>query len=1114
MNSRILNITAGLVLPLGFLVFASFAECREKISLDGVWNFATDTENRGEAEKWFAPDAKLPKMPLPGYAPEADGTIRVPGIWDNQGYGTETEKVRHNFVGKGWYKRQVEIPKSWAGHRAFLLITGVSRYCKVWVNGHFLGEHIGYLSSQEYDVTRCVEPGKTATLVIQVDSRQRWAVDSMAGASSLIDYMDIPWGGIWGHVSIEARADTWLSDLFIQPDVANSCCTISAAINGKTDLPDAVKLELFDADGRHVAGAMLKSDPKIAGQPVVLKTAIPDAKLWTPETPTLYKARLSLMKDGHSLDSAESSFGMRQFTVDGYRLLLNGKRIMLNGYGDDHIYPEQMAMPVDKELHLNRLRLIKSYGFNHVRHHSTIMPPEYYDACDEVGIITTAEFPIAYQVFVPGIGKTWQEKVPTGTDPAPAIETYKREWAAVVTRHRNHPSILCWVMGNELWGGIPLRYDFQRIARRLDPERFFCDSDGLGGVVDRDSEDLLLAMFNVWSSVFDNPTKFKTAKPPKPVISHESGNFVTFSRPDLIDQFRHNVKPFWLTAGREKLNELGLMQEAVQWAEKSEHLYALLHKYNIETLRGNPWLSGYHWWLFQDYWTTSNGLVDHYFRPKSVAKEEVLKFNGPVVLLQDGLQRTYRGKTTLDLKLLVSNFSPDSLRGDFYYEVKAGETSLVKKQLAIKPVPQGELAEAEHIKLEMPDVKAPTALKISVELSAGDTRYANDWSSWVYPAAIRPARSSVPVYAVDSQIEQFKDWGVKPIPPEGALSDRAVYILDGFIDRRVVDAVERGASVVLLGTADQFMGSRPVTFRTSWWKAGGWETRDDYGQNHTGTMVYDHPLTREMAPAGWCDPGWFELIEGANKYVLEGMPSRPDVIVRALPSMMLVEDDALLFEVGVGKGSLIVSGLNHQRAKARPENEWLLARMIDHACTLPHPKSSWPVETLSSLYAASAGCLSGYCRLVANRGEDYVGNSYREDTARTYICRQTKPGNTVDWETVPVSADFSADRATFVFAGGMGNSSQPKTKGFALDIDGREALRFDMPAPERWESPDKRVTLRFEKRRVVMEDIYGLFYLTIPRDMLTPGTPCQLSVHSLGKGSLRWFGLNPYSNAK
>ena len=120
-----------------------------------------------------------------------------------------------------------------------------------------------------------------------------------------------------------------------------------------------------------------------------------------------------------------------------------------------------------------------------------------------------------------------------------------------------------------------------------------------------------------------------------------------------------------------------------------------------------------------------------------------------------------------------------------------------------------------------------------------------------------------------------------------------------------------------------------------------------------------------MAPNGWCDDGWFYLLEGATKYVLESAPSRPNVIIRALPSLALVEDDALLFEVGVEKGTLIVSGLNHRAPQGRPENEWLMARLLDHAAGFPQLKVKWPASFLTVAFVAPEGCLPGLASCAA-----------------------------------------------------------------------------------------------------------------------------------------------------
>ena len=1123
-----LVLIAGLLLPVGRPEAASAADpapnrpsasrlpglSREVLDLDGVWDFATDPERAGESNRWFRSEQELPRQVHPGDAPAIPGKIRVPGIWDNQGYGAETDKVRHNFVGLGWYQRRLSVPAGWAGKRIFLWVGGVHRSARTWVNGQFLGEHIGYLSDFEYELTALVKPGAEVTVTLQVDSRQRWAVDPLFGASDLADYMDVAWGGIWGHVRLEARSAAWLSDLFLQPNVGQSSCLASAQVNGEIPSADELRLEVFDVQERRVAQAtkLLSSGD---GPVVQLSALIPDPQLWSPDSPTLYHARLSLRNRGQILDAVEARFGMREIRLDGSHILLNGRRLFLRGYGDDHIYPERMAMPVDKDLHLSRLRLIKQYGFNHVRHHSTIMPPEYYDACDEVGIMPTAEFPIVYDSFLPG-GATWKLHVPEGTDTAPGFDTYRREWAAAIKRHRNHPCIFAWVMGNELWNGIPLRHDFQRIARELDPARLFADTDGvtemwqhiLDPKNDRTTLNLYFLMFDVSRNPLDLPGKYELPRPNKPVVSHESGNYVTFTPPSRLEAFRDNVKPFWMTGGRDKLDRLGLLPEAELWAQKSERLYLTLHKTDLEALRLNADISGYHWWLFQDYWTTANGLVDHYFHPKAIAPDEVRCFNNDVVLLEQGLDLTYRGEQRMRVGLRVSNFSPDRLTNALLnWELWAEERLVAQEQKKVVAVDQGMLAEIAQIDRLLPRVERPVGLRLRARLSEGQDGWHNEWTTWLYPALIVPPKLSVPAYAAASRLRRYPGLGLSPMPTNGPLASQAVYVAAA-LNQRLVAAVEQGAGLVLLDAGGKFK-SRPLTYRSSWWKAG-----DDLNANLCGTLVYDHPATRAIAPDGWCDPGWFQLLEGGRKFTLEGFPVRPQVIIRALSSLRAVEDSAVLFEVTIGKGLLVVSGLNHQKATGRPENDWLLARLLEHAAQPERPGAHWPTTALPIPEPLPvAGALSGFRRLLRNEGEEGAWYSYREDNIRMPICRQTQPGHAIEWETAAAPADAGAEQVSFVFAGGLGWRSEPKTDGFEFLVNGEKKLVFDLVEEHgKWTSADGKVTLQFVLKRTLPEDRLGWFYVTLARGEFKPGEPCRFTVRSLGRGSHRWFALHPYDD--
>ena len=902
---------------------SALAQGRDAVVLDGAWEFRLDPKCEGEDKGWFSPKADF------------QDAIMVPGAWDAQGFGEETNKLHHSFIGKGWYRRHVKIPSAWSGRRVFLCVGGVHRYAKAWMNGHFLGEHIGYLSPFEYELTGLVKPGADTTVALCVDSEQRWDVDTLTGCFDIIDYMDTYWGGIWGHVTLEARAEAYLEDLFVQPEVSPPGCRVSAILVGDASACDGVRLEILDSDGTVVARRNAGLREAVGGDAAVnMDAEMPGASLWSPPTPVLYVARLSLLRAGEMVDQVETRFGLRKIELRGARIYINGKRAFLHGYGDDCVYPETMAAPSDKAVYAARLRVAKEYGFNHVRHHSHMLPPEYYEACDEAGMLVSAEFPIAYQQFY-------------DRAQGPALELYKREWAAAIKRFRNHPSIFDWCMGNEMWNGVPLAPELYRIAKELDPTRPVVDSDGLpakpfvDGARDRDTLDLYFAMFDVGNTPLDVHDKFRCPAPLKPVVSHETGNYVTFPRLDLIQRFDHNFKPFWLIPVRDKVERMGLLGEAARWAENSERLYHLCHKVNIESLRKNPNISGHHWWLLQDYWTTSNGLVDTYFRPKpGLPAERIRQFNGDVVLLQDGLDLTYRGGQRLEIALLVSNFSPGELaEPTLRWQARSGGETVADEAESVASISQGEVVELTRVSMTLPDTSQPTRLVIEAVLSANGRRFENDWSTWVYPEAVVPPRLDVPLFAAPELLSLLAPSGARPPAGPGPLATRAVYA-GSHLSQAMLDALVSGACVVLVQPPGLFP-TAVTRFKTAWWHGNAKD-------NNAGTVVYDNPITRAMAPEGWCDASWYRLIEGCHGYILDDLPAVPDVLVRGIEVGSVCRNKALLFQASVGKGCLIVCGLNLDVGDdtEAPEAAWLTARLLEYAGTFPKPGAEFTEDFL------------------------------------------------------------------------------------------------------------------------------------------------------------------------
>eukprot|EP01051_Picozoa_sp_SAG22_P007743 SAG22_NODE_555_length_9124_cov_114.706593_6_plen_269_part_00 len=239
----------------------------------------------------------------------------------------------------------------------------------------------------------------------------------------------------------------------------NATVVASATVRGDKAVASSVRLSIVDCETDKTVAtttmsltrAMASGGDDGSSQRLTVAATVPASllKWWSPISPSLFNATLTLLSasspkvtstgdDGEDddnndalsvVDSLRARFGVKDLKIVGHQFVLNGRKLFLSGFGFDAPYSDTIAAPSDKAYHLRQARLAKSYGFNFVRCHSHVLPPEFYDAMDEVGIFVSPELPVVYGFY-------FQTAIKLGT-----LAAYKAGWTAAITRHRNHPSI-------------------------------------------------------------------------------------------------------------------------------------------------------------------------------------------------------------------------------------------------------------------------------------------------------------------------------------------------------------------------------------------------------------------------------------------------------------------------------------------------------------------------------------------------------------------------------------------------------------------------------------------------------------------------------------------------
>ena len=305
-----------------------------------------------------------------------------------------------------------------------IVFDGVMTDAKLRVNGISAGTpHQGGFYRFRYEISGLLKYGASNQIEVTVDKES--ANESVNLAERRADYWNF--GGIFRPVflevlparfldrtAIDARADgSFHADVFLG-DAADEGLKISA--------------QILDVAGAAV-GAPFEAIPALGSDRVILAASVSSPKLWTSETPNLYRVRFTLSKNGLPVHVATERFGFRTFEVrKGEGFFLNGQRILLKGTNRHSFWPET-GRTLNRERNYADVRLIKEMNMNAVRLSHYPPDPEFLEACDELGIYVLNE--------LGGWHGRYDE--PTG----------RRLIGEMVSRDVNHPSIVFWDNGNE-----------------------------------------------------------------------------------------------------------------------------------------------------------------------------------------------------------------------------------------------------------------------------------------------------------------------------------------------------------------------------------------------------------------------------------------------------------------------------------------------------------------------------------------------------------------------------------------------------------------------------------------------------------------------------------------
>ena len=718
------------------------ADDPDSLSLRGTWTFVpcpTGGYRQSQMPKgltwhWVDDPKRVKPVKVPGCW-EASGAIEGIGMsrpwtcWD------KSPMMIHGLhVGAGWYKRTVKIPATWKGKRIWFKPGWVNSVGSFWVNGGAVAmEYENFCGTYKYDVTDLVTPGEETLVVVE-------AINDFPSFRGCFNFVN-RWGGIIRAPEFEATPTVLMDEVWIRGDFDARMAQVNVELDG----------ECADVKLRAEIDGETAEMPLSSAASCHLDLPLRRFRPWSPEAPNLYTAKVELVSAaGAVLQTRSERFGVRKFERRGKDLFLNDRPFFVRGAGWHDINPIEGAAPCDRAHWLKAGRRVRAAGFNYIRLHTQARSPEFFEACDELGLMVQPELP--YYTDVPGDRQRF--------DPLADAEQLYRAY-------RRHPSFVTYSGGNEGSFGPVLGKRLYDETKARDPDRLVMGQDCYPGAAYNKpgTSDFDTAPTTVWPR--------GSVRSDRPFIAHEYMNLSVKLDSRLEEKFTGVwMPPITRAARAEFLAKSGLSMETGDRLQEAQHaLQAMWRKYGIESARLDPECDGYSFWSLQDVCVLNKGtpaaqaLFDPFWddKPGGETARQVAIYNSPsCMLMRDGDdperwekdERKLRGWHNLFADAMATNRvrrSGETLRARFYFAhygacdlpettlawclTAADGRVLVTGEKSIGAQPVGGVRPVGGIDIIVPELSVATkaTMTAAVTSTTGEA-FSNSWDYWLFPA--------------------------------------------------------------------------------------------------------------------------------------------------------------------------------------------------------------------------------------------------------------------------------------------------------------------------------------------------------------------------------------------